>query len=125
MKFTTIFNETISLWPEVINICDGKLIGEGGGFFPELSTLHEKIEEESNNISELHGLMAWSIFGDLHAQAINDIKDGIKSICISKIDLVNVEKVFSESLFADNSDLPENMQWSEECKGTYINDSKL
>lgn len=49
MKFTKIFNETVGLFPEKIALEGGKLIGEEGGYFPELRTAWNSAEKRQKN----------------------------------------------------------------------------
>ena len=118
MKFTEILDETLSLWPEVISIEDGHLIGEEGGLFPKLRTAWDKAEEKSKNLSEWHKLMVWAIYGDLHDQARTGLKHGVKEVKIRNLDWENVERIFSESLFDRNT------SYYDGIKSQYENDVK-
>jgi len=118
MKFTKLYNETIKLWPTTINIEDGKLIGNEGGFFPALKTSWDNAEVKSDNLSEWHALMVWAIYGDFHDQAKRNKKNGISEITVSALNLKNVEKIFTESLFSSDTNQ------FDDIKNEYENDLK-
>jgi len=53
-------------WPNRIDISNGEICEDSGGFFPELSEIWHRIEREAEKKSSLHGLFSWSIFGGFH-----------------------------------------------------------
>lgn len=104
MKFTEIFNETIGLFPKNISLEGGKLIGEEGGSFPELRNAWDSAERKAEELSDWHSLMVWAIYGDLHDQAKNKVIENMASLSTSEINMSNVKKIFTETLFSPEAD---------------------
>lgn len=116
MKFTTIYSETLSLWPEHIEISDGKDINKEGGFFLNLSEAWRKAEQQAENLTDWHQLMVWAIFSELHSIAIKSYLEGKSKVLVLECNAENTEKFFAENLYNSESDYPETM------KSVYVND---
>lgn len=112
MRFSEIFEQSALLWPEVIDIRDGKLIGSEGGLFPGLSIAWNEAEREAYLLSELHGLMSWAIFSALHARARELFSQSSFSLQLSECERSDIQRRFEENLFSPTAEL-------EELQGSY------
>lgn len=97
MKFTKIFAEALRCWPHEIDISDGELREGGGGYFPTLSKVWDIAEKDALHLSDFRQIMIWAIFCGLHKKAVVDFESGDQLISKADIDLVYVERKFSES----------------------------
>ena len=116
MNFTTIYAETITLWPNEIDISDGRNLDRDGGYFPYLSEQWSKAEKQAEDLSDWHKLMVWAIFSELHQQAIEACEKGDKELVIADCDLQNIERIFVENLFDIDAG------YSAELRANYLND---
>ncbi|MDQ8209664.1 hypothetical protein QEH52_19250 [Coraliomargarita sp. SDUM461003] len=66
MKYTEMLQSSLSRWPDRIDISNGYVLEDGGGFFPVLSEIWDRVEREEEKRSSLHGLFSWSIFSGFH-----------------------------------------------------------
>jgi hypothetical protein len=121
MKFSVLYKSAISEWPSSIDISDGSVVTQDGGLFPELS-MHWNMVEAKRKNDNWWGLINWGIFGALHSKAIEAHHSGKKIISVSGIDIYEVERAVSGSLFADQSDLSDELRWTEEYTSSYEND---
>lgn len=87
-------------WPKVIDISDGELRNDGGGYFPILSQAWNKAEASTDKWSEWHQLMVWALFCGYHKLACESLSNNQTKILFSDIDKKYVEQKLSESLFA-------------------------
>lgn len=115
MRFSQLYNSTLALWPDCIQIDDGELIGDEGGYFPKLNKVWGEVEQKSRSISEWHGLMVWAIYGTLHSIAKRKINQGFKEILLKEIDAQEVENIFRQNLLSPDAG-------HGEMKNEYIND---
>jgi hypothetical protein len=115
MRFSELYNSTVLLWPDRIQIDDGKLAGEEGGYFPELSKAWVEAKQKSRLMSEWHGLMVWAIYGVLLSFAKRKLNQGFEKILLKEIDIWEVEKIFRQNLLSPDADYGE-------MKNEYIND---
>ena len=70
MDFEKIYNEVLAMYPVKIDISDGKLIEEIGGFLSQnFSKIYEQVDYNATLKGEWHSLMAWVIFQVLHEEA--------------------------------------------------------
>jgi hypothetical protein len=116
MNFTTIYTETILLWPNKIDISDGRNIDTEGGLFPNLSKEWRKAEIQAEELAEWHQLMVWAIFSQLHLRAVERYMQGVTEMITSDCNLEKLEKVFAENLLSSEAG------YSEEMKTAYFND---
>lgn len=70
MKFDKLYNDALKMWPEKIDISDGK-IQEEGILFKKLSDIWNNIEIRTKEQSEWHDLITWVIFSNFHRIAKN------------------------------------------------------
>ena len=86
MKFSRVFKETKLLWPRKIEISDGELRSDNGGFFPQLSKVWDQAEERAESWSDWHQLMVWCIFCGLHKLSRESLERNETSVSIQDID---------------------------------------
>jgi hypothetical protein len=101
MKFEELFNESIELWPDEVDISDGKEVGNGI-LFKRLSSVWNAVEVKAKLKGEWYDLMTWIIFANLHDIAKQQI---IKNRSTIKKAHLNIDKV--------KHDLVENLQMDE------------
>lgn len=118
MKFSRIFKETRLLWPREIEISDGELRSDNGGYFPQLSKVWDQAEERAELWSDWHQLMVWCIFCGLHKLACESLEKKEVSISIQHIDKRYVQSKFKENLFSNGSG------YGQQMKRAYVNDLK-
>jgi len=119
MKFSRLFKEGILFWPCEIDISDGELIGDEGGYFPLFNKASDEADKRAESINDWHEVMSWAISCGLHKLACEKLKKNDKSpIIISEIDRIYVQSKFSESLFGEHSD------WPKQIRRQYVNDLK-
>ncbi|RZK39854.1 MAG: hypothetical protein EOO90_17375 [Pedobacter sp.] len=98
MKFAELYKKSMELWPDVIDISDGEIAGNGT-LFKNLSSVWNEVEFVSKAKGEWYDLMAWIVFGNLHDLARHHLLNGINKL--KKTD-VNEDKI--------KQDLLENLQ---------------
>ena len=118
MKFSRIFRETKLLWPAEIEISDGKLRPDNGGYFPQLSRVWDQAEERAESWNDWHQLMVWCIFSGLHKLACESLEKNIDSINIQYIDRKYVQSKFQENLFSNSCG------YGRQMRRVYVNDLK-
>ena len=92
MKFSELYNEAIKLWPDEIDISDGKPL-EQGILFENLSFIWNKVETKAKKMGEWFDLATWIIFGNFHDIAKQGFQIGLKTVSKNQIE---VEKVKSD-----------------------------
>lgn len=68
MKFNDLFQKTIKYFPSEIDISEGKIIEETGGFRSESLFKARKLAE-SRSENEWEDLLIWNIYQMLHRKA--------------------------------------------------------
>jgi len=119
MKFTEIYNSTISVWPNTIDLLDAKLKNDGSGIIPSLVSAWESAEIATDEWSEWHQLMVWAIYSGLHKLGAQYIAEGKNKITISNIDLSLIERIFHDNLFTKTEPA-----YPADMKNNYVNDVK-
>lgn len=94
VKFGALLKRAARAWPESIPIADGRRIrfrkgveatpdtvptswtGEEGHYFPALSKARSDAETQTENAPEPLGLMTWTLFQELHAEARRRLEAG-------------------------------------------------
>lgn len=118
MKFSRIFKETRLLWPSEIEISDGELHPDNGGYFLQLSKVWDQAEERAESWNDWHQLMVWCIFCGLHKLARESLEKNEDSINIQNIDKRYVQRKFKENLFSKGSG------YGRQMRRAYVNDLK-
>ena len=90
MEFNKLFNESIVLWPDEINISDGSE-NEVGILFKNLSDACNNAEVKAKLMGEWYDLMTWIIFGNLHDLAMHNFRSKNQIISLKQIDLDQVK----------------------------------
>ena len=90
---------SLSVWPERIDISNGEIREDVGGFFPELSVIWDQIEKEEEKKSSLHRLFSWSIFNGFHQLARTEKNKNNSEAIKSDISLGVVYEAFKESFY--------------------------
>ncbi len=97
MKFEKIYRESISFWPNSIDLSDGKLIEETNGFYSEnLSSAWDKAEELASN--EWQSLMVWTFYQELHKKAVESFKANRFYLNIDSIDMAMLKQSYLNAL---------------------------
>lgn len=98
MKFSELFESSLSEWPDEVSIADGKQIDDEGGHFPTLSETWNRIELKEKEKTPLHFLMCWAIFSGFHELAMRAIKaENLSEIRKADIKPEVVNSAFNES----------------------------
>jgi hypothetical protein len=116
MHFTTLYAETLTLWPKEIEISYGQNIIEDGGYFLNLNEQWQKAEQLAEGLTKSHQLMAWAIFSELHHCALERYSSGYNTVQGADCNLESIEKIFAENLFKNGANYTEKM------KSGYVND---
>jgi hypothetical protein len=90
MEFNQLFNESIILWPDEIDISDGKVTGTGVRF-GKLSETWNNAEVKAKLLGEWYDLMTWIIFGNLHDLAMQNLHSKNQIISLKQIDFDQVK----------------------------------
>jgi hypothetical protein len=97
MKFEIIYRESILLWPDSIDLSDGKLIEETKGFYSEnLSSAWDKAEESASN--EWQSLLVWIFFQELHRKAVECFKANRFYLNVDSIDMKILKQAYLNTL---------------------------
>ena len=100
MKFNELYNEAVRLWPDEIDISDGKPL-DHGILFENLSIIWDKIETKAKKKGEWFDLVTWIIFGNFHDIAKKGFQVGFKTISKNQIDVEKVKSDLINSLKVD------------------------
>ena len=84
-NLNTLFNETIKLYPEIIDISDGEIRGKNGFWSENLSDAWHNAEELNESHSQETDAMIWAIYCELHTKSIKNFRTGIKLVSISEL----------------------------------------
>ncbi|WP_350290036.1 hypothetical protein [uncultured Croceitalea sp.] len=98
MTFKEVYNLTIKYYPYEIDISDGKNVVKGGGNFKTLSKSWNEAELKTERESDFIKLMVWSIFCGYHKKAIDNFKNGKKTVSLKELDMEYLKYKFEESL---------------------------
>lgn len=101
MKFETIYNSIINLWPEEIDISSGKLMGDEGGIFPDLAEAHDRIKKEVGIQDPWKDLMVWTMFQEFHAQCRKLLKSKSYKLFPKIIDKNLLKRRYAKNLEVD------------------------
>lgn len=103
MKFQTIYNSAVKLFPKTIDISDGYLLEETGGcMFPSLSKAWEKAENQISD-DEWGNLMIWVIYQFLHNKAKKKLQSrDFSSISINEISLPIIKANYIKALDSED-----------------------
>ncbi len=87
-----LVNETIKLYPEIIDISDGKLRGKKGFWSRNLA--EARLNAENLNISDSKetDYMIWAIYGELHTKSIEHFRIGLKSVSVTELNYSEIIK---------------------------------
>lgn len=97
MKFEELYDTSMELWPNEIDISDGK-VAENGVLFPKLSSIWNEVEDKSKLRGEWYDLMAWIIFGNFHEIAKVQLQEDRMLIRKTQIDINKVRNDFVQNL---------------------------
>ncbi len=79
MDFNKLYDESIELWPDEIDISDGKVL-TNGVVFNELSSIWTIVEKKAVKMGEWYDLMTWVIFSNFHHQSKLNWIENIKIV---------------------------------------------
>lgn len=97
MKFEELYNNSMELWPEVIDISDGEIV-ENGVLFKELSLVWHEVEASSKLKGEWYDLMAWVVFKNLHNIAKRKLQERGSAIEKTKVNRDKIKHDFIANL---------------------------
>jgi hypothetical protein len=110
MKFQDIYKRIKSMWPDVIDISDGKPAGKDGYFFKGLSDINREIESSLSNNDNWGSIGAWSFFQAIHRQARKLHSEGINSLTVSEVSKESIDACIRSNIRHD----PEDDTWLKE-----------
>jgi hypothetical protein len=98
MEFDQAYNDVLQWYPDIIDISDGELILETGGFnAPKLIGYYEDVDKVASSKGEWHFLITWIIFQILHETAKDNYLQG-KFIVRKEIDKGNFRMLLITNL---------------------------
>jgi hypothetical protein len=115
VRFTELLSQVAPLWPDEIDISDGKLLGESGGVFPSLSRAWNSAELQAEELGEFHALLVWAVYGTLHERARLLFAQRSFLLRLRDCAASEVERRLSENLFSPTADFGH-------LRSQYIND---
>src|SRR5690606_9185832 len=92
-----LYNEALGLWPDTIDISDGRSL-EDGILFSRLNRIWYDVENLATPKGEWHQLMTWVIFSTFHSIAKQKFFEGKHVICKKDIVAADVRKILLENL---------------------------
>jgi hypothetical protein len=110
MKFIELYERIIKLWPEEIDISDGKPTGSDGYLFKNLSNIHSEIEGVLSNNDHWGSIGAWSFFQAIHKEAKVLHKSGITVISVNEVSKDLIDHYIRSNIEFD----PDDDQWVNE-----------
>ena len=116
MDFDQAYNDVLKSYPNNIDISDGELISETGGFnAPELISYYEHAELVISLKGEWHSLITWIIFQVLHETAKNYFIQGrlvfkkevdkarFRELLVTNLQIEEFNDMFKEFIAYENS----------------------
>ena len=100
MKFETLYNDALGMWPDTIDVSDGKP-AEHGILFKKLSGIWNNIGVLAEKKGEWCQLMTWIIFSNFHSIAKRRFFEGQYIISKEDLDAGEVRKSLLENLEYD------------------------
>lgn len=97
MKFSELYKKAIKLWPEQIDISDGKS-DVNGIIFRNLSSVWDNAEEKAKVKGEWYDLITWIIFSNFHSIARKNFNKGVMTVRKTEINEEMVKKDLIHSL---------------------------
>lgn len=113
MKFTELYNSGIKLWPKEVHIGNGYPSGKSGYMFPDLVSIHDRIEESIPVEDGWLQIIDWSLFQAFHAESKRLIKNSEKTLIPCSVPKSEVQWRVSENL---------NGEGWEPLRAEYVND---
>lgn len=97
-KFDEKFIEVLLLWPEEIDISNGKIIGDNGFYSENLSIVWNHVESEIGQSDAWKDMLVWSIYGYLHKEARDSFINGTYKLYPRKIRRDSIFVIFHQNL---------------------------
>ncbi len=97
MKFEELYKTSVNLWPDEIDISDGK-VEDNGILFQKLSSVWNEVEVKAKLMGEWYDLMTWVIFSNFHNLAKIQLEKGKKMIRKSEIETDKVKNDLIKNL---------------------------
>ncbi|HEY4198719.1 MAG TPA: hypothetical protein VGM63_24430 [Mucilaginibacter sp.] len=97
MKFNQLYEKSIRLWPNKVNISDGKQISDGI-LFADLSSLWNNVERECKLMGEWFDLMGWTIFSCMHNIAKQEHQKGARYMKLGQLNKDEVKEKFEKNI---------------------------
>ncbi len=97
MEFEELYKTSVGLWPDEIDISDGKE-EDNGVFFQKLSSVWNEVEVKAKLMGEWYDLMTWVIFSNFHNMAKIQLKEGRKTIRKTEIETDKVKNDLIQNL---------------------------
>jgi hypothetical protein len=110
MKFSELYERIIGLWPEEIDISDGKPTGRNGYLFKNLSSINSDIESALSNDDHWGSIGAWSFFQAIHKEAKALHKSGANVIRVNEVSKDLIDHYIRSNIEFD----PDDDQWINE-----------
>lgn len=100
MKFDTLYQQCLALWPDEVEIYDGERneFDHNDISFVRLSLTYDRVAAEAIEFGEWYDLMTWVIFKNLHAMAKVGFKRKQATIITSAIDHAQVKADLVDNL---------------------------
>ena len=93
-----LINDTVKLFPEIIDISDGELRSDNGFLSSQLSQAWHRAEESTGTTGSDIDFMIWSIFRVLHRKSRENFIKEIYCISLNDIDMEELKKEYQKVL---------------------------
>jgi hypothetical protein len=102
-KFKEIYERVLGLWPSEIDLTEGYLIKETGGYYcHNLARALDEAEAKVDPTNEWDMLMVWTLYGVLHARAkVIALKGRSKRLYLPKIPVSRVKSAYIRDLHSE------------------------
>ena len=93
-----LIQDTLKLFPEEIDISDGKLRNDNGFFSQKLSKAWHSAEDRNAITCNDVDFMIWSVFGLLHKMSRENFSKGIYSVSLNDINHEELKQEYKKAL---------------------------
>jgi hypothetical protein len=96
-KTEKLVEKALKLYPQEIDISDGKLRDKKGFWSNNLSDARHNAEELNTAHSQDVDFMIWAIYSELHEKSLENFKRGIKTVSLSELSHIEISKRYIKS----------------------------
>lgn len=98
MEFEKLYEDSLELWPDKIDISEAIILDDQSIRYPNLSSIWDKVEDESTALGEWHDLMSWINFCGFAKAADKAHKEGRNVVEKDKLDRVYIKNRLIQNL---------------------------